>query len=452
MATFPPPIGGASLLLSFRGKQTVLIVGSNSLAASRAFSALEADSTVIVIANGGQKAACDEIRWRADQGQLNILDLDSLPSPATGDKDASALSGFLSAVKGIRLVCVTDTVIGTDPTLRRSRRSAEEIAEVCRNCNIPVNVTDMPDLCDFSFMSTHRFHDSDTGLSTPLQFGVTTNGQGCRLAGRLRRDIVARLPKEVGGAVARVGRLRNMAKPSNEAADEEVYKELYDEGGPPTPNQSVPPRCLNETVLEATRRRMKWVAQVSEYWPIEKLARMSDEEMMRVLDGNGGFSTVSGPRLENTRGSNGANSLHGLSLSPSPRGRIFLVGSGPGHPSLLTVATHAALTKYANLVLSDKLVPAAVLALIPPDVEVRIARKFPGNADGAQAELMEAAVDAASRGLTVVRVCVIVGLMDLSYSTVLSSLNKAIPPSMGVQAKKCSISAHMDSSLLLCQA
>ncbi|KAI0936881.1 hypothetical protein AcV5_004912 [Taiwanofungus camphoratus] len=403
MATFPPPIGGASLLLSFRGKQTVLIVGSNSLAASRAFSALEADSTVIVIANGGQKAACDEIRWRADQGQLNLLDLDSLPSPATGDKDASALSGFLSAVKGIRLVCVTDTVIGTDPTLRRGRRSAEEIAKVCRNCSIPVNVTDMPDLCDFSFMSTHRFHDSDTGLSTPLQFGVTTNGQGCRLAGRLRRDIVARLPKEVGGAVARVGRLRNMAKPSSEAADEEVYKELYDEGGPPTPNQPVPPRCLNETVLDATRRRMKWVAQVSEYWPIEKLARMSDEEMMRVLDGNGGFSTVSGSRLENARGSNGANSLHGLSLSLSPCGRIFLVGSGPGHPSLLTVATHAALTKYANLVLSDKLVPAAVLALIPPDVEVRIARKFPGNADGAQAELMEAAVDAASRGLTVVR-------------------------------------------------
>jgi uroporphyrin-III C-methyltransferase len=56
------------------------------------------------------------------------------------------------------------------------------------------------------------------------------------------------------------------------------------------------------------------------------------------------------------------------------------------------------------LVLSDKLVPAAVLALIPADVEVRIARKFPGNADGAQIEMMEAAIEAARRGLTVVRV------------------------------------------------
>ncbi|EGO05389.1 hypothetical protein SERLA73DRAFT_43774 [Serpula lacrymans var. lacrymans S7.3] len=98
--------------------------------------------------------------------------------------------------------------------------------------------------------------------------------------------------------------------------------------------------------------------------------------------------------------------IHDLSLlSPSaqPRGRILLVGSGPGHPSLLTLATHKALTKHANLVLSDKLVPAAVLKLIPPEVEVRIARKFPGNAEGAQTEMMEAAVEAAKRGLTVVR-------------------------------------------------
>jgi uroporphyrin-III C-methyltransferase len=85
-------------------------------------------------------------------------------------------------------------------------------------------------------------------------------------------------------------------------------------------------------------------------------------------------------------------------------GRILLVGSGPGHPSLLTVATHAALTQQADLVLSDKLVPDAVLALIPKHVHVRIARKFPGNADGAQIEMMEAAVEAAQRGLTVVRV------------------------------------------------
>ena len=86
-------------------------------------------------------------------------------------------------------------------------------------------------------------------------------------------------------------------------------------------------------------------------------------------------------------------SLHFDSL-PKP-GRILLVGSGPGHPSLLTIATHTALMQQVGLVLSDKLVPAAVLSIIPKHVQVCIARKFPGNAEGAQTELMEAAVEAA---------------------------------------------------------
>jgi len=81
-----------------------------------------------------------------------------------------------------------------------------------------------------------------------------------------------------------------------------------------------------------------------------------------------------------------------------------LVGSGPGHPSLLTIATHTALTQWADVVLSDKLVPESILALIPKHVCVRIAKKFPGNVEAAQIEMMEAAVEAAHQGLTVVRV------------------------------------------------
>lgn len=86
------------------------------------------------------------------------------------------------------------------------------------------------------------------------------------------------------------------------------------------------------------------------------------------------------------------------------KGRILLVGSGPGHPSLLTIATHTALTQWADLVLFDKLVPESILALIPNHVSARIAKKLPGNVEDAQMEMMEAAVEAANRGLTVVRV------------------------------------------------
>jgi uroporphyrin-III C-methyltransferase len=145
---------------------------------------------------------------------------------------------------------------------------------------------------------------------------------------------------------------------------------------------------------------MRWVAQISEYWSYSHLSNLTKEEMENILSGDG-----IGVPSESARCDGGKSSRHGLPIAPtSRRGMIVLVGSGPGHPGLLTMATHDILTRQADLVLSDKLVPEAVLDLVPKGVEVRIARKFPGNAEGAQQEMMEAAVDAANRGLMVVRV------------------------------------------------
>ncbi|TBU26867.1 uroporphyrin-III C-methyltransferase [Dichomitus squalens] len=409
MEAFPKPVGGASMLLAFRPAQRiVIIVGGNTLAASRAFTALEADAKVIVVSKGGLEGACEELRWRASQEQLDLVDIDDLPCSHSGSndywRDGKALDSFIyQQPTPPAMVCITDTVAG--PTgYRRSYDSASSIARYCRHRRIPVTVADIPELCDFSFMSSHRFADPGTGRPSPLQVGVTTNGHGCRLAGRIRREIVAGLPKEVGGSVENVGRLRAQAKASDGAGEE---PDLNEDSAPFTPNEPVPQRKMEETETEKerARRRMKWVAQVSEYWPLRRLAQMTDEDMAAVLDGREGFRSATPSFGDYSQaGDQITTPLHGLILSPPPRrGRILLVGSGPGHPSLLTVATHAALTKYAQLVLSDKLVPDAVLALIPSGVEVRIARKFPGNADGAQQELMDAAVEAAKRGLTVVR-------------------------------------------------
>ncbi|KAJ7292636.1 uroporphyrin-III C-methyltransferase [Mycena rebaudengoi] len=393
--TFPSPQGGASLVLSFSLRsRTTLILGAGSLAASRAFSALDADSAVTVITKGGLESACEELQWRSQQQQLTILDRDALPQSSTsgGGDDDDSLDWYLSTARDISLVCITDTVLG-DPH-RRSRASAARIYRVCRSRNISVNTTDMPDLCDFSFTSTHRFEDPVTGARTPLQIGITTNGKGCRLASRIKRDLVGLLPKEVGAAVEKVGMMRSLVRPK--VAEDATFKieddELCEDSGVATPNRPVPSRSPTETDAENATRRMKWVAQVSEYWPLSKLAAMTDAEMCEVLAGE--YSTApSAPSA--------IPSLHSLDIGP--KGRILLVGSGPGHPSLLTLATHTALTQLADLVLSDKLVPAAVLALIPPTVQVRIAKKFPGNAEGAQNEMMEAAIEAAKRGLTVVR-------------------------------------------------
>lgn len=387
---FPSPQGGASLLLSFRLQgQTLLVIGSGFLAAARAFAALEADSHVIILAKGGLNAACEEVQWRVEHDQLKFVDWDSLPQATTSDVDA--LKSFLDTTAGISLACITDTMISGQ---RRSLDSAEQIYRLFKAHKIPVNTTDIPQLCDFTFTTAHRFENPETGQQTPLQIGVTTNGQGCRLAGRLRREIVSKLPKEVGSAVEKVGQMRAQVKASAEALDDLIPDdELNEDGGLTTPNRPVPPRSNSESAVESARRRMKWVAQVSEYWPISQLSRMTEGDVQEVLAGNVD---------ESSQSPGSAGSRHSLTISRP--GRILLVGSGPGNPSLLTIATHTALTKLADLVLSDKLVPDAVLAVIPKHVEVRIAKKFPGNAEASQMEMMEAAVEAAKRGLTVVRV------------------------------------------------
>ena len=176
----------------------------------------------------------------------------------------------------------------------------------------------------------------------------------------------------------------------------EYEEEISEENVILTPNRPVPSRSPTENAIESRSRQMKWVAQVSEYWPIPKLASLSDSDMHQILAGENVL-----PQTGSIQNGIQIPSKHFESLPK--QGRILLVGSGPGHPSLLTIATHTALTQLADLVLSDKLVPDAVLALIPPHVQVRIARKFPGNAEGAQIEMMEAAVEAAQKGLTVLR-------------------------------------------------
>lgn len=391
---YPAPIGGASLLLTFKGpRNTILIIGGDVLAASRAFAALEAGMQVIILSRG---LVCDELKWRADQRQVNLTDWGMLPSASTSPlvtapdtkTDAESLSAFLSENPSISLICITIHTVDT-PALAR----------ICHAHNIPVNVADFPALCDFSFAATHRFIDPCTGGQSALQVGVTTNGEGCRLAGRVKRDIVSVLPKDIAGAVRQVGKLRRLAKNTYDGVGE---CEEGEDSSVTTPNRPVPSwkNSAAESKDESSRRRMRWVAQVSEYWPITRLASMSEEDMKLILSGDSS-ETISPHSIQAPIET---SSLHHLTLFlPPKKGRILLVGSGPGHPSLLTIATHNALTKHADLVLSDKLVPAAVLALIPETVEVRIARKFPGNAEGAQSEMMDAAVEAARRGLTVVR-------------------------------------------------
>ncbi|KDN44947.1 hypothetical protein K437DRAFT_256812 [Tilletiaria anomala UBC 951] len=425
-------------------------------------------------------------------------------------------------------------------------RQAHLLTRLCRARRIPLTVADHPELCDFSFPATHRFalsavapavaHDTDS-LSTPtrprascLQIAVTTNGKGCRLAGRIRREVVTLLPRNVADAVENVGMLRALAKDhdqvqqrgrrgsgsrsrggvsgnSRRGAAEASGSDLCalqedDESFDPVPlNLPVAQLCSTaadpsgsycSAVLvrarqrgdaqreeaerdERTRRRMRWVAQMSEYWPIDYLGNLNRKRMVALLDeyhereeqgtpgaqkakqgpgygdkgeaarkaafsanGSHGEEGVTGADENSSRGRSARSvpkadedeaeagqvgisaggswahrrpSQHSLIIPPPPpqppsaKGHIYILGSGPGHPALLTLFAHSLLTSpETHLVLSDKLVPSAILSLIPPTTPLVIARKFPGNAEGAQSELIALALKAAvHEGKTVVR-------------------------------------------------
>ncbi|MBX3207975.1 MAG: uroporphyrinogen-III C-methyltransferase [Labilithrix sp.] len=60
--------------------------------------------------------------------------------------------------------------------------------------------------------------------------------------------------------------------------------------------------------------------------------------------------------------------IDGAIARSAPRGRVFLVGAGPGDPELLTLRAHRILTG-ARVVAYDELVGSEILALIPPEAE-----------------------------------------------------------------------------------
>ncbi|WFD03325.1 uroporphyrinogen-III C-methyltransferase [Malassezia obtusa] len=396
----------AALLLAHRPEgRTLLIVGHGKLAAIRAQAAREAGMYPVVVWHGARDTSHAELQREIGDDAWHALAYDALfPAPDALDACEGAWDALFRAVdvEGMLFaVCITDTLApeGADEFADRRLARCRLLARLCRARRLPLNVTDQPDLCDFSFPATHRFSAMRAGDATAapssLQIAVTTNGRGCRLAGRVRRTIVSSLPVNVGDAVERVGEMRDLAKQLEPT--ETTPGEQEDD-----------PRFTNalgyqEKRASAQQRRMRWVAQISEYWPFERLARLGADEMRGLLAAQQDTAEEARPGTpEEPAPKRSRHELH-LAQDKGP-GRIYLLGSGPGHPGLLTVAAHHILTSpETDLVLSDKLVPTAVLALIPEKTPLVIAKKFPGNAEGAQSELIELATEAAQQGKTVVR-------------------------------------------------
>ncbi|OTB08298.1 hypothetical protein M426DRAFT_18975 [Hypoxylon sp. CI-4A] len=342
-----------------------LIIGSNPLAAARCGQSLSAGASPILLAPETAELHY-ALQKRIDDGEVKWI-------------QEYFRDEHLFTLGREEIGRVVDAVFVTSGP---REEISTHISILCKRNRIPVNVVDAPQLCTFSLLSTH--------VDGPLQIGITTNGRGCKLASRIRREVAALLPSSLGSAVSRIGEVRRKIQEEDHLhhialADGDDIDDSVDQSASFN-------KLVTEADLDAAKnRRMRWLSQICEYWPLKRLAAITDEDVSNILKS---YEDLGSPPTI------------GKSASPdntsSNRGRIILAGSGPGHPDMLTRATHKAI-QNADLILADKLVPAGVLDLIPRRTPVHIARKFPGNADAAQNELQEMALAGVRAGQTVLR-------------------------------------------------
>uniref|UniRef100_L7J235 Siroheme synthase n=1 Tax=Pyricularia oryzae (strain P131) TaxID=1143193 RepID=L7J235_PYRO1 len=389
-----------------------LILGTNPLAASRCTQSLAAGATPIVIAPATDGTDLHyALQKRIDAGEVQWLrrafedaDLSTLGRPEVG--------GFV------------DAVFVTAAGSRDPQSPAAHVSALCRRQRVPVNVVDSPALCTFSLLSTHS--------DGPLQVGVTTNGRGCKLASRIRREIAAALPRDLGAACARLGEVRRRVQEEDGRGGGKGGQGVTTDDDSYDQSASFNKLVTDADIEAAKTRRMRWLSQVCEYWPLKRLAAVTDADVDAVLASYHTTTATSTTQPTATPSQTHPNPSSSPTL-PTPRGRIILAGSGPGHPDLVTLATHKAL-QTADVILADKLVPSGVLDLIPRRTPVSIARKFPGNADAAQQELISSALAAYQAGKTVLRL-----KQGDPFVTGAAArrLRRSVPPACPTTASRC---------------
>ena len=179
------------------------------------------------------------------------------------------------------------------------------IYQGCVERNIPCNsVDDIPN-CDFFFGSLVTRGN--------LQIAISTSGESPAVAQRLRREIDAQLPQDLGPWLGQLGELRREVLESH-------------------------PRGEERKLL------LHQLAQL----PLCESSACPSRQLARAPH---------------------ASAAHSAAESASGCGVVSLVGAGPGNPDLLTVQA-LRLIQAAEVILHDDLIPAAILRLAAPGAEI----------------------------------------------------------------------------------
>ncbi len=212
------------------------------------------------------------------------------------------------------------------------------VAETARKAGRPVNVVDRPDLSDFI---TPAIVDRD-----PITIAISSAGTAPVLARRLRSQIEAMLPARLGALAEFADSFRSAVKAN----------------------------------IQDGRGRLR-------FWE-------------RFFDGPEAASVLSGD--ETAAREQMLTLVNAASARQTPKGRVAIVGAGPGDPDLLTFKAMRAL-QHADVVVYDKLVGPEILDYARRDAERIYVGKTRGHHTRSQDEINAILVREARLGKHVVR-------------------------------------------------
>lgn len=400
-----------------------LIVGTGSsvdklgLIKNRVRTLLSSGGSVVIVNASFQEHWKQLEQEFANKSQVNLLYRDFRLSDLT-TLGRSVVSRVVDRV-------FVNLTLEQDPQIRH-------IYGQCVKMRIPINTFHRPEYSTFNMIPTYV-----DPQGSGLQIAVTTCGQGYLLANRIKREIVSHLPANISDVVTNMGRLKDyIINEDMKVLIKEKY--LGTDLSKPTLGYGLDEdsweshkfnRLIQEfdmTEREQREKRVRWLSQVMEYYPLTKLADITMHDLEEYSANaakcttNGAVATVpstsSAASIATTtvtidQSSNDSIDEHVEKKAKvetrtldkkSTRGTISLVGSGPGSLSMLTLGALNEI-KTADVILTDKLVPQTVLDIIPKETETFTARKFPGNAERAQEELLQKGLEYLAQGKKVVR-------------------------------------------------
>ncbi len=336
---------GTTLLVAWHLKESrVLVVGGGSVATLRVGKLLETRACIRVVA----PTLSTELRNLAARHKrhLRIVERGFLPTD----------------LEGMSLVFVA---------IDNAAESAA-ITQQARARNIPTNVADKPQCCDFFMAASYR--------KGPLHVAVATDGQAPGLGVRIRDELLKALPPYAVSAVRRFSVLRAEFSALGSGA-------IAEHSAGPHHKMLGHGRRKGRDSSAQSSRRMAWLRNLAQSASWKFLGTLGQKEI-RFL--RCAFQEGEQPSFRVRRSRD-------LPLKPI---NVQLVGAGPGDPELLTRAAYNAIQE-ADVVLADGLVPASILKLVRG--ALYIAEKRYGSADAGQRRLESLMLGAARMGKAVVR-------------------------------------------------